>query len=60
MPSSKRIFTLRLEDEDYEKMRRIAANDNRSMANYIEKMVKAEIASYEAANGEIVLPESEE
>lgn len=53
MPSTKRIFTLRLEDECYEKMRVIAASDNRSMANYIESMVKEEIRTYESKHGEI-------
>lgn len=53
MPSNKRIFTLRLTDSDYEKMKIIADKDNRSMANYIEKLVKQEIEQYEQKNGEI-------
>ena len=53
MPSTKRIFTLRLEDDDYDKMKVIAARDTRSMANYIEKLVKKEIAEYEAEHGPI-------
>lgn len=60
MPSLKRIFTLRLEDNDYDKMKIIAASDNRSMANYIESMVKSEIRAYEAQNGPIELPGVEE
>lgn len=57
MPSAKRIFTLRLFDDDYEKMKVIAANDNRSMANYIELMVKERISAYEAEHGPIEVPE---
>jgi len=55
MPSLKRIFTLRLHDDDYEKMKYIAQLDNRSMANYIEKMVQNEIARYEKENGVIAV-----
>lgn len=57
MPSQKRIFTLRLFDDDYEKMKIIASNDGRSMANYIERLVKSDIASYEAEHGEITIEE---
>jgi predicted transcriptional regulator len=55
----KRIFTLRLSDDDYDKMKIIAEHDNRSMANHIEKLVKREIAEYEAAHGEIRITEDE-
>ncbi len=58
MPSLKRIFTLRLSDDDYEKMRIIAAADNRSMANSIEQLVKHCIAEYEKEHGEIKLPDN--
>ena len=35
-------------------MQIIAANDNRSMANYIETLVKACISKYEQENGAII------
>ena len=57
MASVKRVFTLRLDDTDYEKMRQIAANDNRSMANCIETLVKQRIEEYERDNGVIVCEE---
>ena len=57
MPSTKRIFTLRLTDDDYEKMRIIAEKDNRSMANYIEWLVKQCVTDWEAKHGEIALTE---
>lgn len=56
MASDKRVFTLRLTESDYEKMRIISANNNRSMANYIEWLVKQEIAAYEKENGVIPVP----
>ena len=59
MPSLKRLFSLRLEDDDYDKMKIIAANDNRSMANAIEFLVKQHIAEYEAEHGEIKVIEEE-
>lgn len=53
VPSLKRVFTLRLEDEDYEKMKIISANNHRSMANQIEYLVKKFIAEYEKEHGQI-------
>lgn len=60
MPSAKRLFSLRLEDEDYERMKFIAAQDHRSMANFIEMLVKRSIMEYEAEHGPIPLPEDDE
>ena len=57
--SYKRVFTLRLTEEDYGKIQQIAKRDNRSMANYIENLVKLRIESYEAENGTVVVPEEE-
>ena len=59
MPSNKRIFTLRLTDEDYSKIKAISERDNRSMANYIENLVKLKIEIYETENGAIVLDSEE-
>ena len=36
MASSKRVFTLRLSDEVFEKIGRLATREHRSMTNYIE------------------------
>ena len=57
--SYKRVFTLRLTEEDYGKIQQIAKRDNRSMANYIENLVKLRIESYEAENGAVVVWEEE-
>ncbi|MBO5577467.1 MAG: hypothetical protein J5956_14395 [Ruminococcus sp.] len=48
-------FTLRLELEDHAKIRKIADNENRSMTNMIETLIKQEIKRYESENGEIEL-----
>ena len=60
MPSNKRVFTLRLSDDDYGKMRYVAENNNRSMANYIEWLCKNDIAAYEKEHGEIIIPQDEQ
>ena len=59
MPSMKRVFTLRLDDDDYDKMKIISSRDNRSMANYIEKLVKRDIAAHESKHGEIEIREGD-
>jgi len=53
MPSFKRTFTLRLTDKDYEKIQKISAKNNRSMANQIEYLVKNYIEKYEEEHGVI-------
>ena len=49
----KKMFTLRLNDEVYEKMKIIAEESNRSMANYIEWLCINCIDDYEDKNGAI-------
>ena len=46
-------FTLRLNLTDHAKIRKIAEEENRSVTNMIETLVKQEIKRYEAENGEI-------
>lgn len=36
MPTNKRVFTLRLSDEVFDKIGALAAREHRSMTNYIE------------------------
>ncbi len=36
MPTNKRVFTLRLSDEIFDKIGALAAQEHRSMTNYIE------------------------
>ena len=53
MPSFKRTFTLRLEDENYEKMKHISSKNKRSMANQIEFLIEQHILEFEKKNGPI-------
>lgn len=46
-------FTLRLDLIDHAKIKKISENENRSMTNMIETLIKKEIADYEKKNGEI-------
>ncbi len=46
-------FTLRLDLKDHAKIKKIAQEDNRSMSNMIEMLIKKKIKQYEKENGEI-------
>ena len=55
MPSLKRVFTLRLKDEYFEKLEFVAKKDNRSLSNLIGLVVKKYLEEYENKNGSIVI-----
>lgn len=57
MATDKRQFTMRMQPENFEKMKFIAEKNKRSMAMQIEVLIESCIASYEQAHGEIKLPE---
>lgn len=46
-------FSLRLNEIDFVKIRKIAEMENRSMNNMIETLIKRTIKQYESENGEI-------
>jgi len=50
------MFTLRLNDEVYDKIKVIADENNRSMANYIEWLCINCIEDYENNKGVIFIP----
>ncbi|MBR5091391.1 MAG: hypothetical protein IK093_18360 [Ruminiclostridium sp.] len=52
-------FTLRLNVADHAKIRKIAEEENRSVTNMIETIIKKEIKRYEAENGEIELTDDD-
>ena len=54
----KRMFTLRLNDEVYDKIKVIADENNRSMANFIEWLCINCIEKYEDNQGKIFVPDS--
>ena len=52
-------FTLRLSLESHAKLKKSAMEEERSMTNMIEYLVKKEIARYERENGPIELTEED-
>lgn len=60
MATIKRQFTLRIQDDTYEKIRFLAYAERRSIAMEIETAMLAYIANYENRHGPIQLPENAE
>lgn len=58
MATDKRQFTLRIQDETYEKVRYLAYVERRSIAMEIEHILLKYIADYENENGSITPPAS--
>ena len=48
MATNKRVFTLRLEDEVFEKIGILATKEHRSLTNYIEYVLLKHIAEVES------------
>ena len=53
MATNKRVFTLRLSDEVFEKVGQLATAEHRSMTNYIEHVLLLHLNAYEQQHGEI-------
>lgn len=53
MATNKRVFTLRLSDEVFDKIGILATNDHRSMTNYIEYVLIHHLEQIEKESGEI-------
>ena len=53
MPSLKRVFTLRLKDEYFDKLEVVAKKEHRSLTNLIELSVIKYLEEYEKNNGSI-------
>ena len=60
MATNKRVFTLRLDDEIFDKIGYLATAEHRSMTNYIEYVLLKHITEVENETGEIKPPENEE
>ena len=52
MATNKRVFTLRLSDEVFDKIGVLATREHRSMTNYIEYVLLKHINDIEAERGE--------
>ena len=55
MATNKRVFTLRLEDEIFDKIGALATKEHRSMTNYIEYVLLKHISEVEKAEADPVL-----
>lgn len=53
MATNKRVFTLRLPDEVFDKIGILATREHRSMTNYIEFVLMKHLSEVEKENGEI-------
>ncbi len=53
MATNKRVFTLRLPDEVFDKIGILATQEHRSMTNYIEFVLMKHLDEVERENGEI-------
>jgi hypothetical protein len=53
MATNKRVFTLRLEDDVFDKIGILATSEHRSITNYIEYVLLKHIAEIEKERGEL-------
>ena len=54
MATNKRVFTLLLPDEVFDKIGILATQEHRSMTNYIEYVLMKHLAEVEQEHGEII------
>ena len=59
MATNKRVFTLRLDDEVFDKIGVLATAEHRSLTNYIEYVLLKHISEVEKEHGEILKRESD-
>ena len=53
MPTNKKVFTLRLSDEVFDKIGALASQEHRSMTSYIEYVLLQHLEGIEKERGEI-------
>lgn len=59
MATRKRVFTLRLSDEIFDKIGALATAEHRSMTNYIEYVLMKHLDEVEKLQGEIKIDSQE-
>ena len=59
MATNKRVFTLRLSDEIFDKIGVLATSEHRSMTNYIEYVLMQHLEQVEKEHGEIKIAQTE-
>ena len=57
MATNKRVFTLRLSDEVFDKIGILATSEHRSLTNYIEYILIKHLEDVEKGHGEIKMEE---
>lgn len=60
MATNKRVFTLRLSDEVFDKIGKLASHEHRSVTNYIEFVLLKHIEDVERERGEITASDKDE
>lgn len=60
MATNKRVFTLRLSDEVFDKIGALATNEHRSITNYIEYVLIRHLEEVEREHGPIKIEKIEE
>ena len=60
MATNKRVFTLRMTDEVFDKIGVLATREHRSMTNYIEYVLLRHLEALEKEKGEIIIRSDEE
>lgn len=60
MATNKRVFTLRLSDEVFDKIGILATNEHRSMTNYIEYILMRHLEEVEKEHGVIPTDQTKE
>ncbi len=60
MATNKRVFTLRLEDDVFDKIGILATSEHRSITNYIEYVLLKHITEIEQEKGKIGLNKEDE
>lgn len=60
MATNKRVFTLRMTDEVFDKIGVLATREHRSMTNYIEYVLLKHLETVEQQQGEIIAHLDEE
>lgn len=58
MATNKRVFTLRLSDEVFDKIGVLATSEHRSMTNYIEYVLIQHLEQIEKEHGDIQVKET--
>lgn len=61
MATAKRQFTMRMQQDNFDKIKYISEEEKRSMAAEIELLIEKKISEYESINGAIkILPQSKD